>query len=96
MRKYIICFLICLICLFSFVGCGVEGVDAFVTPYKGFVELDEEDLPDDYKDTGNYCYNEKTGLVYLIFDRSVVKLESADYEFYIYDKQKKEFAGYNH
>lgn len=48
-----------LINLFSFVDCGVEGVDVFITPYKGFVELDEEDLPDDYKDTGNYCYNEK-------------------------------------
>lgn len=89
MRKYIICFLICLICLFSFVG-------TLTTLHKGFVELDEEDLPDDYKDTGNYCYNEKTGLVYMIYTSSVTKLESADYEFYIYDKDKKEFIGYNH
>lgn len=89
MRKYIICFLICLICLFSCVG-------SLVTLHKGFVELDEEDLPDDYKDTGNYCYNEKTGLVYMVYVSSVTKLESSDYEFYIYDKEKKEFIGYNH
>lgn len=89
MRKYIICFLICLICLFSFVG-------TLTTLHKGFVELDEEDLPDDYKDTGNYCYNEKTGLVYMIYASSVTKLESSDYEFYIYDKDRKEFIGYNH
>ena len=32
----------------------------------------------------------------MIFNRSATKLESADYEFYIYNKEKKEFIGYNH
>lgn len=38
----------------------------------------------------------QVGVVYVCFDRCIVKLESVDYEFYIYDKQNNEFVGYNH
>ena len=74
---------------------GCNALDSLDTT-KGFKHIAEEDVPTDYKDTGSYCYNEVTGVVYVCFDRCIVKLESADYEFYIYDKQKKEFVGYNH
>ena len=74
---------------------GCNALDSLDTT-KGFKYIAEEDVPTDYKDTGSYYYNEVTGVVYVCFDRCIVKLESADYEFYIYDKQKKEFVGYNH
>lgn len=74
---------------------NLTGCNALDTT-KGFKYIAEEDVPTDYKDTGSYYYNEVTGVVYVCFDRCIVKLESADYEFYIYDKQNNEFVGYNH
>ena len=75
---------------------GCNALDSLDTT-KGFKYIAEGDVPTDYKDTGSsYYYNEVTGVVYVCFDQCIVKLESADYEFYIYDKQNNEFVGYNH
>lgn len=91
MKKYFLILLGCLFCICSFTGCSYD--DFYTT--KGFEVIAEEDIPEEFKGTGRFYYFEETGIVYVCFDRCAVKLESADYEFYIYDKQKKEFIGYN-
>lgn len=92
-RKVIVFLLLSILMIFNLVGC--DTLDSLNT-VKGFEHIAEEDVPADYKGTGTYYYNKTTGVVYIVFDRSAVKLESADYEFYIYDKQNNEFIGYNH
>lgn len=92
-KKIVLVLLLGVLLTTNLVGCNaLESLDTT----KGFKYIAEEDVPTDYKDTGSYYYNEATGVVYICFDRSIVKLESADYEFYIYDKQNNEFVGYNH
>lgn len=52
--------------------------------------------PDNWKD-GVWLYEENTGVVYFKdwMNGTIIKLESADYEFYIYDEKNNEFVGYN-
>lgn len=52
--------------------------------------------PDGWDD-GIWLYEENTGVVYFKdqMNGAIIKLESADYEFYIYDKKNNEFIGYN-
>lgn len=93
MRKKIVLVLL----LGTLLTANLVGCDALVPldTTKGFKYIAEEDVPTDYKDTGSYYYNKLTGVVYVCFDRCIVKLESAEYECYIFDKENKEFIGYN-
>lgn len=91
MKKYFLILLGCLLCICSFTGCSYDDLNTT----KGFENIAEEDVPEEFKGTGRFYYFKETGVIYIGFDRSALKLESAEYECYIFDKENKEFVGYN-
>lgn len=65
--------------------------------YKLFKSIDCDDIPDSFTSSGKYYYQVDTGVVYIGYTsngtRLFVKLESADYDKYVYDVEGKEFIG---
>lgn len=95
-KRSILVLLLSTFLTFNLTGCdAIESSTAAASP-KSFTYISKKDLPAEYNDTGSYYYNKATGVVYVRFDRCIVKLESVDYEFYTYDKESNEFVGHNH
>ena len=92
---YLVLFIILCFCLCS---CGSSNKDSEIRP---FVYID--DVPDDWSEVASpYCYYYEvdTHVVYIGRDSfhqygSFVRLESAEYEGYIYDLNNNQFIGFN-
>lgn len=52
MKKYFLILIGCLLCICSFTGCSADDLNTT----KGFENIDEEDVPEEFKGVGHFYY----------------------------------------